>query len=138
MRNENCDRKPKCDECGGNKPKGDLISREALKDIFEEHEDRRGDLDCDWRILIDNAPTVEPRDNFDLGYVQGLEDGRAERPQILEVKKMTKEELIEELETLRLNLHDDLAYINAKHDAIISQLAYVNNLLYRAKENDNA
>lgn len=51
---------------------------------------------------------------------------------------MTKEELIKELETLRLNLHDDLAYINAKHDAITSQLAYVNNLLYRAKENDNA
>lgn len=39
--------------------KGDLISREALKNIFEEHEDRRGDLDCDWRILIDNALIVE-------------------------------------------------------------------------------
>lgn len=50
---------------------------------------------------------------------------------------MTKEELIEELETLRLNLHDELSYINAKHDAITSQLAFVNNLLYRAKEPDH-
>lgn len=49
---------------------------------------------------------------------------------------MTKEEIIEELETLRLNLHDELAYINAKHDAITQQLAFVNNLLYRAKQGD--
>ena len=54
---------------------------------------------------------------------------------------MTKEEIIEELETIRLNLHDDLSYINAKHDAITSQLALINNLLYRAKQkrsDDNA
>lgn len=30
--------------------------------------------------LLDNAPTVEVRDNFDLGYIQGLEDGKKERP----------------------------------------------------------
>lgn len=36
------------------------IDADELKNVFEEHEDRRGDLDCDWRILIDNAPTVEP------------------------------------------------------------------------------
>ena len=29
---------------------------------------------------IDNAPTIEIRDNFDIGYVQGLEDGQ-KRPQ---------------------------------------------------------
>lgn len=38
-----------------------LIDADELKNVFEEHEDRRGDLDCDWRILIDNAPTVEPK-----------------------------------------------------------------------------
>ena len=50
---------------------------------------------------------------------------------------MTKEEIIEELETLRLNLLDNLSYINAKHDAITQQLAFVNGLLYRAKRSDD-
>ena len=31
--------------------------------------------------IVDNAPPIEVRDNFDVGYVQGLEDGRKERPQ---------------------------------------------------------
>lgn len=50
---------------------------------------------------------------------------------------MTKEEIIEELETLRLNLHDELSTINGKHDAVVNQLAYINNLIYRIKESDN-
>ena len=37
-----------------------------------------------WDDAIDaimkDAPTVEVRDNFDIGYAQGLEDGRNERP----------------------------------------------------------
>ena len=31
--------------------------------------------------IVDNVPPIEVRDNFDVGYVQGLEDGRKERPQ---------------------------------------------------------
>lgn len=38
---------------------------------------------------IDNAPTVEIRDNFDIGYVQGLEDGQ-KRPQGKWIKQENK------------------------------------------------
>ena len=51
---------------------------------------------------------------------------------------MTKEEIIEELEIMRLNLHDELSAINGKHDAVAQQLSYINNLLYRVKEGNNA
>ena len=30
--------------------------------------------------IVRNAPAIEIRDNFDIGYAQGLEDGRNERP----------------------------------------------------------
>lgn len=63
-------------------PTGDLISRSALKNELnhlgwteENGFKNRFVLDD----IIDNAPTVEVRDNFDLGYVQGLEDGRKEK-----------------------------------------------------------
>lgn len=52
----------------------DLISREALKEYVKEIEDyESANTICGY---IDNAPSVTPRDNYDLGYVQGLEDGR--------------------------------------------------------------
>lgn len=52
---------------------------------------------------------------------------------------MTKEEIIKELETLRLNIHDELSMINGKHAILTQQLAYINNLIYRIKESeDNA
>lgn len=47
---------------------------------------------------------------------------------------MTNEKIIEELETLRLNLHDELSTINGKHAILVQQLAYINNLIYRIKE----
>ena len=57
-----------------------LINADALKDkipyLWSDPTDISMLLD-----LIDNAPTVEQRDNFDLGYIQGLEDGKKERPQ---------------------------------------------------------
>lgn len=60
-----------------------LIDANALKEVFEEHEDRRGDLDCDWRTLIDNAPTVDK--GYDFGYAdghgEGYELGKNSRPQ---------------------------------------------------------
>lgn len=60
--------------------KCDLISRSDLKEVFEEHEDRRGDLDCDWRILIDNAPTVViDEQTYKDAYEQGYTDGWKER-----------------------------------------------------------
>ena len=60
----------------------DLISREALRKAF--HEKIYYFNKASWdeaNALIDSAPTVEQRDNFDLGYIQGLEDGKNERPQ---------------------------------------------------------
>ena len=76
MRNESCDRKPKCDDykhnhcdgCGGNKPTGDLISREALKKELELSKyiipndlNRLLNSEINRCIeAIDNAPTVEP------------------------------------------------------------------------------
>ena len=60
---------------------GDLISREALKK--EICVNTPISIDETWEQLydavvkaIDNAPTVEPRDSFDLGYIKGLEDGK--------------------------------------------------------------
>lgn len=49
---------------------------------------------------------------------------------------MTNEKIIEELETLRLNLHDELSTINGKHAILVQQLAYINNLIYRIKEGE--
>ena len=61
----------------------DLISRSALKETLKSYP-QTDDLGTTMLIgffetLIDNAPTVQPRDNFDLGYVQGVEDSK--RPQ---------------------------------------------------------
>jgi hypothetical protein len=36
-----------------------LIDADALKEVFKQHEDRKGYLHCDWEDFIDNAPTVE-------------------------------------------------------------------------------
>lgn len=49
---------------------------------------------------------------------------------------MTNEKIIEELETMRLNLHDELSMINGKHAILTQQLAYINNLIYRIKEDE--
>lgn len=71
-------------------PTGDLISREALKGVIETYRpaliydnitDMKNRMVDYFLDEIDNAPSVTPRDNYDLGYVQGLEDGRNERPQ---------------------------------------------------------
>lgn len=59
----------------------DLISREALKKAFEDTVCIEPMPYAFVKQIIDNAPTVEQRDNFDLGYIQGLEDGKNERPQ---------------------------------------------------------
>ena len=82
MRNEQCVRKSKCydykhnhcDGCGGNNPKGDLISRSALKEHKFLSPDnpnatrwsdekvkayQKGWNDC-IDAIIDNAPTVNP------------------------------------------------------------------------------
>lgn len=50
---------------------------------------------------------------------------------------MTKEELINDLETLRENIRNELAYVNAKHDVWTNELCALNNLLSRAKEDDS-
>jgi len=63
----------------------DLISRSALKEVLKECAYSYDGVNT-WIMkdevlgMIDNAPTVEIRDNFDIGYVQGLEDGQ-KRPQ---------------------------------------------------------
>lgn len=75
MKNENCDRRLFCDDykynhcdgCGANKPKGDLISREALKEAIDKEFEKANLSDyeacsCVCEIYdkcIDNAPTVE-------------------------------------------------------------------------------
>jgi len=66
----------------------DLIRREYLEDAFDNlccHNCKTcrnfRNEDSFYKCkLIENAPTVEIRDNFDIGYVQGLEDGQ-KRPQ---------------------------------------------------------
>ena len=76
----------------------DLISRSELKKAVEnlvaggeerlieyykngsksEENEWIGGIYDAWEEIID-APTIEVRDNFDVGYVQGLEDGRKEK-----------------------------------------------------------
>ena len=46
---------------------------------------------------------------------------------------MTKEDLIKDLETMRENIVNDLSYVNAKHDVLVNELCYINNLLSRAR-----
>ena len=75
----------------------DLISRSALIDTFCDTVFFDEDSKCKALELIDNAPTIEQRDNFDLGYIQGLEDGKKERTQgeyvdISKLRLMTVEE----------------------------------------------
>ena len=50
---------------------------------------------------------------------------------------MSKEELINDLETMRENIKNELAYVNAKHDVLVSELCFLNNLLSRAKEGES-
>ena len=50
---------------------------------------------------------------------------------------MTKEELINVLETMSENIKNDLAYVNAKHDVLVNELCFINNLLSRAKMEDS-
>lgn len=76
MKNENYDRRSTCDDykhnhcdgCGGNKPKGDLISREALIKWIDDSVSQYGytystDMLNMWGLfkdyLINNAPAVE-------------------------------------------------------------------------------
>lgn len=47
---------------------------------------------------------------------------------------MTKEELIAQLEGLRDDLLVELAKCNAKHDALLTQIAGLNSLINKAKE----
>lgn len=77
----------------------DLISRSALKETFENlaSDDYNEPIWYQQTVFetIDNAPTVEIRDNFDIGYVQGLEDGQ-KRPQgewiPIKTRPLTEEE----------------------------------------------
>lgn len=62
-------------------PQGDLISREALKDIwalYKKYQPRLATNVYEFgealRELIDTAPTVEER-SYAMGYQDGLEDG---------------------------------------------------------------
>ena len=71
--------------------KGDLISRSALRDKVFYHDytpivvdDTNNAIATEILRLIDNAPAVEVRDGYDLGYIKGLEDG-AKRAQLGEV-----------------------------------------------------
>lgn len=66
----------------------DLISRKALKKVItanhyllsaKHNSTDYGMFTTGIIEAIDNAPTIEVRDNFDVGYVQGLEDGRKEK-----------------------------------------------------------
>lgn len=63
--------------------KGDLISRKDLREAVFYHDytpvivdDAVNDALTEVLRLIDNAPAVEVRDGYDLGYVKGLEDGK--------------------------------------------------------------
>lgn len=56
--------------------KGDLISREALKQAIENYLAKRQDViiwETDMFDMLDNVPTVE--DRYDEGYAQGYLDG---------------------------------------------------------------
>ena len=50
---------------------------------------------------------------------------------------MNEDELRNELETMRENIKNELAYVNAKHDVLVSELCYLNNLISRAKRGDS-
>lgn len=47
---------------------------------------------------------------------------------------MTKEELIKRLEDMKANLFKELSFINGKHDAIMQEIALINDLLTKAYE----
>lgn len=40
-------------------------------------------VDAAYEAIKQSKPYEEPRDNFDLGYVKGLEDGRNEKPKVI-------------------------------------------------------
>lgn len=62
---------------GWKEEKGDLISREALKEEFFKYKPYA----VDFLSLIDSAPIVEEK-SYDMGYQDGLEDGLNDiRPQ---------------------------------------------------------
>ena len=50
---------------------------------------------------------------------------------------MTKEELIKDIETMRENILNDLSYVNAKHDILVNELCFINNLLSRARGDED-
>ena len=52
-------------------------------------------------------------------------------------KNMTKEELIKDIETMRENIINALSYVNAKHDILVNELCYINNLLSRARGDED-
>lgn len=86
----------KCDICinrlrnmrkASDRSQGDCISREYIESIVRAEFVDLQDGTEEWRTCVNdtceniltkvhNAPTVESRDNFDLGYVRGLEDAR--------------------------------------------------------------
>lgn len=51
---------------------------------------------------------------------------------------MTKEEIIKELEKLKTERLSDLRSINVKHTMLLEQIAELNYIIEKAKENDNA
>ena len=73
--------------------KGDLISRDALKEKIQEIVETEMPIDEKWAVglrhslkLIDNAPTVDAIPNeegyemYNKGYMSGYEMGKKERP----------------------------------------------------------
>lgn len=68
-----------CEDCL-NKSKGDLISREALKEAIDTLF-KNGGFDSGLVMqTIDNAPTVTI-DNYSMGYQDGVKQVLTERPQ---------------------------------------------------------
>lgn len=67
------------------------IDADKLENVFEEHEDRRGDLDCDWRILIDNAPTIEPETKV-------VANVTFDKEQMEELVEKAKADILEQIE----------------------------------------
>lgn len=107
MKNENCDKKLFCDDykfnhcdgCGANKPKGDLISREALKKAIDK-EFEKADLSdyeacsCVCEIYdkcIDNAPTVEPT-------IEPICEVKFDKEQLQEIVDKVKAEVLASVE----------------------------------------
>ena len=58
-------------------PTGDCISREVLKDITYINKGNFNTVEG-IREWIDNAPPVEPNDDFYSGYVKGLGDAKSD------------------------------------------------------------